>query len=189
MKIKEFANIISGYTFRGTIENHLNGDVFVIQAKNIVAGEDIKDSQNLTKIFFNGAHGASFLQKNDILVVSRGYGRNAFRASVFKSGINNVIASSSTIIIRIINNEVLPEFISVFINSSEGQKLIMESVTGSTIKAILRGKFRKISVPIPSIDRQEIIIKLANNLKRQEKICARKIQIKKNIANSIFEKL
>ncbi|MFA6375873.1 MAG: restriction endonuclease subunit S [Candidatus Paceibacterota bacterium] len=189
MKIQEFANVISGYTFRGTIENQSGGDVFVIQAKNIASGVDIKDSQNLVKILFNGAHGASFLQNNDITIVSRGYGRNAFRATVFKSDINNIVASSSIIIIRITDNRVLPEFISSFINSSEGQKRIMESVTGSSIKAILRGKFREISIPLPPIEKQETIIKLTNNLKQQEEINARKMQIKKNIANSIFEKI
>lgn len=189
MKIQEFANVISGYTFRETIENHPNGDVFAMQAKNIISGKDIENDHDLVRILFNGARGAFFLQNNDILVVSRGYGMNTFRAAVFKNSANNTIASSSIIIIRITNNCVLPEFISVFINSKEGQKQIMESVTGSSIKAILRGKFREINVPIPPIDKQKIIIELAKNLKRQKEICERKIRIERNIIDAIFEKI
>jgi hypothetical protein len=188
IKIGEFANVISGYTFRRAIESQSEGDAFVLQAKNIVLGENIKGSQNLAKIFFDGARGAFFLQNNDVAVVSRGFGRSAFRAAVFKGSMNNVVASSSVFIIRITDGKVLPDFISMFINSNEGQKRIMEAVTGSSIKAILRGKFREIVVPIPSIAEQEII-KLAANLKSQGEIYDRKITIKKNIANAIFEKL
>jgi len=189
MKIQEFANVISGYTFRETIENHSNGNVFAIQAKNIISGANIENGQDLVKIFFNGARGAFFLQNNDILVVSRGYGINAFRAAVFKNSANNIIASSSIVIIRITNDCALPEFISVFINSKKGQKRIMESVTGSSIKTILRGKFREMNVPTPSIDKQKIIVALADNLKRQKEINERKIQIERNIIDAIFEKL
>lgn len=189
LKLREIANVVSGYTFRGALVNHPAGDVFVLQAKNIIADQNLVGNQSLSGVIFEKVRGPFFLQNNDIAVVSRGAGIGSFRAAVFKGTENNVVASSSVFIIRLISDKVLPEYMSIFINSGEGQKRIMESVTGSYIKALLRGELLEMNVPIPSIAQQEAIVKLAENLKRQREIYERKIQIKKNILNVVFEKL
>ncbi|MCU0652891.1 MAG: restriction endonuclease subunit S [Candidatus Pacebacteria bacterium] len=189
VKLEQIANIISGYTFRGALENNSDGNVFVLQAKNIIAGQKLNGNQNLSRILFEKARGQFFLQNNDIVIVSRGSGIGSFRAAVFQDLTTNIVVASSVYIIRAISDKVLPDYVSVFINSSEGQKRIMETATGSHIKALLRSEIVKINIPLPEVDKQRIIVKLAKNLKQQEEICYRKIQIKKNIANSIFEKI
>jgi hypothetical protein len=70
-KISNFAEIILGYAFRGAVEADTSGKIFLIQAKNIVPGEQRVDTQDLTQISFEGTRTASFVQKNDILLVSR----------------------------------------------------------------------------------------------------------------------
>jgi hypothetical protein len=71
IKISHFADIILGYAFRGAIEEDLKGCIFLIQAKNITQGQNVTNIQDLTPISFEGTRTASFLEKKDILIVSR----------------------------------------------------------------------------------------------------------------------
>ena len=159
-KITNVADIINGYTFRGAIETIKNSDVFVLQAKDIIQGQNISDTNKLTPIAFKGVRTASFLQKNDVVVVSRGTGAGSFRSVVFNSN-ENVIASSSLLILRIKKKEILPEYVSLYLNSSYGQNKILETVVGSYIHAISRKKFEEeIKIPIPSLEKQESLVKL-----------------------------
>ena len=188
-KITNVADIINGYTFRGAIETIKNSDVFVLQAKDIIQGQNISDTNKLTPIAFKGVRTASFLQKNDVVVVSRGTGAGSFRSVVFNSN-ENVIASSSLLILRIKKKEILPEYVSLYLNSSDGQNKILETVVGSYIHAISRKKFEEeIKIPIPSLEKQESLVKLNQNIKQQEKIYERKKQLKQEIVNAPIKNL
>ena len=188
-KISDFAEVINGYTFRGAIETAKNGDIFVLQAKDLIQSQNIENTLKLTPIAFTGTRTASFLQKNDIVIVSRGTGVGSFRSAIFNSD-GNVIASSSLLILRIKKKEVLPEYISLYLNSSDGQNKILQTVVGSYIQAISRKKFEEeIDIPIPSLDKQQSLIKLNQNIKQQEKIYERKKQLKQEIVSATIKNL
>lgn len=190
MKISNFAEVINGYTFRGAIEPLKNGDIFVLQAKDIVSGQNVTDIDKLTPIAFTGTRTASFLQKDDVLIVSRGMGIGSFRSAVFSLETTNVIASSSLLIIRIKKKEILPEYVSLYFNSPDGQNKILETVAGSYIRAISRQKLKEeIEIPIPPLEKQESLIKLNQNIKQQEKIYNRKKQLKQEIINATITNL
>ena len=73
--------------------------------------------------------------------------------------------------VRIKNKEILPEYVSLYFNSPDGQNKILETVAGSYIRAISRKKFEEeIKIPIPSLETQQSLIKLNQNIKQQEKI-------------------
>lgn len=190
MKISNFAEVINGYTFRGAIETAENRDILVLQAKDITQGENVTEIEKLTPISFKGTRTASFLQKYDVLVVSRGMGVGSFRSVIFSLDTSNIIASSSLLILRIKNKEVLPEYISLYFNSTEGQNKILETVAGSYIRAISRKKFEEeIKIPIPPLETQHSLIKLNQNIKQQEKIYDRKKQLKQQIINATITNL
>jgi restriction endonuclease S subunit len=190
IKISQLADVINGYTFRGAINKVKDGDVFVLQAKDIIQGQDIQDTKNLTPIDFTGTRTASFLKKNDVLVVSRGTGIGSFRSTVFNLENTNIIASSSVLIIRIKNKEILPEYLSIYINSQEGQNKILETVVGSYIQAISRKKFdEEMKIPIPTLQKQKALIELNKNIKQQEKIYDRKKQLKQQIISATITNL
>lgn len=190
MKVSNFAEVINGYTFRGAIETAKNRDILVLQAKDITQGENVTEIEKLTPISFKGTRTASFLQKDDVLIVSRGMGVGSFRSAIFSLDATNIIASSSLLILRIKNKEVLPEYISLYFNSIEGQNKILETVAGSYIRAISRKKFEEeIKIPIPSLETQRSLIKLNQNIKQQEKIYDRKKELKKEIINATITNL
>jgi len=189
-KIQEVAQVISGYTFRGAIEKALKGSVSVLQATNIKSGIDISDTSVLISLSEEPGRTLSYLEKNDIVLVSRGSGQGSFRSCLFVSEERNVIASSSVFIIRVKDVTVLPKYLSLYLNSDDGQKEILQIVTGgSYLQSLLRRSLEDLKVPIPPIGIQKSIIALNENIQEQEKIVKRKSIIKQNIINSTFKNL
>lgn len=189
-KISNIADIINGYTFRGAIKEVKSGDTIVLQAKDIIQGQNIKEVENLTHIDFSGTRTVSFLKKNDVLIVSRGVGVGSFRSTVFKSGNTNVIASSSVLIVRVNREEILPDYLALYFNSAEGQSKILDTVAGSFIQSISRRKFEEeIKIPIPPLIKQKSLIDLDKNIKQQEKIYEIKKQLKQQIVEATIKNL
>lgn len=189
-KLQEISNITLGYTFRGSVVGDSRGDIFVIQAKNINANVEINDTTGLTCVSSDPIRNPFFLEKNDILIVSRGSGQGSFRATLFLSEDKNVIASSSVHIIRVTDITVIPKYVSLYLNSAEGQKDLMQIITGgSYIQSILVKNLTSLKIPIPPIHIQKSIVALHENIKQQERLLERKEQIKQNIINATFTNL
>ena len=189
MQIKDIAEVISGYTFRKAMEPNKNGNMFVFQAKNIVQGEPFTKIKDLTKILYEVAGHTNFLKENDVVIVARGMKSGSFRTTVFKLKDQDIIASSSVHIIRINSNKILPEYLSYYLNSQQGQKDLSGEISGSYIGALPRKNLSEIKIPIPDLKKQKAIINLYENIKEQEKITATKIKIKENIINTTFKNL
>lgn len=190
MKMSDLTEVINGYAFRGAIETIKDSDSFVLQAKDIIQGQNITDVKKLTPISFTGTRTASFLQKNDIVIVSRGMGIGSFRSAIFDSDNSNVIASSSLLIVRIKKKDVFPEYVSLYFNSTGGQSKILETVSGSYIQAISRRKFaEEIKIPIPPLKVQQSIINLNKNIELQKEIYDKKKQLNQEVIAEIIKKL
>ncbi len=189
MRLKDFAVVISGYTFREAIEADENGNSFVFQAKDVRQANPFYDITVLTKITQNLSSDSNNLKKNDIIQVARGMKTGSFRSTVFVSEEENIIASSSVHIIRLTAKDVLPEYVSYYLNSKLGQDCLSKIISGSYIGAVPRKELENINIPIPSINYQQAIIDLFKNMREQQKIIDRKSAINKNILNSAFRTL
>jgi restriction endonuclease S subunit len=186
-KLSEIADIVSGYTFRGSIENDPKGDIFVLQAKNISINQDILNTNDLITVSDKSIRNPYFLEHNDILLVSRGSGAGSFRSAVFASDDINVMPSSS---VHVKDVTVLPKYVSLYLNSQDGQKTLAQIVTGASyIQSILVKNLTDFPIPIPPIHTQKSIISLHENIIDQEQIFKRKQEIQKTIINASFTNL
>lgn len=186
-KLSQLADIVSGYTFRGSIENDPKGDVFVLQAKNILPNQDISNTDDFTKISGSAIRNPYFLEYNDILLVSRGSGLGSFRTTVFDSKAPSVMPSSSVHVLKIKDVTVLPKYISLYLNSEAGQKALLQITTGgSYIQSLSIKNLTELKIPIPPIHVQKSIIALHENIQAQEKILERKNELKRIIINATF---
>ena len=189
MELREVATVFAGYTFRGAVKPDPKGHIFVFQAKDLVQGEPVTDTAALTKISDDVPGYGGHLRRNDVVLVARGMKAGAFRSTVFSATDNNVIASSSVHVIRIIGQNILPEFLSLYLNSKEGQDALSNIVTGSYIGAIPRRELEKIKIPVPPLQKQEALIHLFRNMREQKKILDRRSEITQNIINATFKSL
>lgn len=185
-KIKDVCDIFVGYTFRGAIVEENGGDMFVLQAKNIKSGEYISSVNNFSKIFSDKYSKAEKVKYNDVVIVSRGSGLGSFKSAVFKYHANNIIASSSVLIIRVKSEKVLPEYLSLYLNSETGQTILLQVSSGSAFKTLIRRNLEEVNIPLPSIKEQQDIVDLCENIMQQENIMLQATEIKKRIMNGIF---
>ena len=189
-KLSQIAHISSGYTFRGSIENDPKGTIFVLQAKNVSMNQDISDASEFPSVSDKSIRNPYFLECNDIVLVSRGSGLGSFRSTVFTSKEKNVMPSSSVHVIRIKDINVLPKYVSLYLNSDVGQKELLQIVTGgSYIQSILLRNLNEFEIPIPPMHTQKSIIALHENINQQESILKRKSELKKNIISATFTNL
>lgn len=189
MELRDMATVIAGYAFRGAIKPDHTGAISVFQAKDLVQGEPFDDTASLTRISDELSGYSGHLRKNDVLLVARGMKSGSFRSTVFVADDLNVVASSSVHVIRITSSEVLPEYVSLFLNSREGQAAIANIITGSYIGAVPRRELERIRIPKPALSKQRALVNLNHNIQEQQKILERKNQISQDIINATFSNL
>jgi restriction endonuclease S subunit len=176
--IKSIAKAFAGYTFRTTLKTEEGGRNLVIQAKDM-SNNLIIDSSRLASINYQSFKTNALLKENDVIISVRG----KFRAGVYKGLQDNIIASSSVYILRLIDKKIYPEYLAIYLNSVVGQKEISRSLTGGAIKTILRKDLENINVVIPDEKKQQIIINLyKNNIAFQDKLNSKKL-----LVNNIME--
>jgi restriction endonuclease S subunit len=191
MKLENIAEIRPGYSFRTSLMEDFGGNVAVLQARNVQNDFEIT-AENLVKIDFPEPKSSSFIQKNDILLVARGVGPGSFRAAIFSSDEQNILAASSVVIIRPKTdhaNKILPEYITLYLNSSDGQRLLMQTIHGSNIQTISHTELRKLDISIPPLVTQKSLVELSRNIRLQEQIMQKKSMLGKDIIKGIFTEL
>lgn len=186
MKLGDISDIIAGFAFRGAITPDKDGDVLVFQAKDLLRGVFVTDVTNLSPISSSLAGRAEYLRTDDILLIARGMKMGAFRSTVFKSDALNVMASASVHIIRVNSRDVLPEYLSHYLNSKDGQDALSQIVTGSYIGALPRRSLSQLKIPIPNLHKQKAIVDLYQNIQLQQRILDRKSHLKQQIIEATF---
>jgi restriction endonuclease S subunit len=182
-KLSDIVEIITGYSFRTAIENSKNGKYRVIQAKDISDGLEIDDS-NLMKVNLEKFNTNALTKKNDILLTSRG----RYQSAIFTSS-NSVIASSSVFIIRVINQNVDPHYLSIFLNSRHGQIQLEKLTSGNYIKSIPKANLGNLIIQVPTLSLQTKIVSLSKNIINQQKLLKRKIDLISNISENSLIKI
>lgn len=182
--LKEISEIIAGYTFREALENDSDGETQVLLARNINDDGSVNYSE-LTRTDLILPRTNAFVTRSDVLLSSRGI----FRAGIFDKAAKNTVAASSLFILRIKDKDVIPQYLSIYLNSEAGQNSIQKILTGSTIKTILRGALENLSIPIPSPAVQKMIIEISDNWQKREKLLNRKINLNKNISEGTIGQL
>lgn len=182
--LKDIAEVIAGYSFRTALRGKDNASLFVLQAKNILENS-IVDEENLDGIDFENYRSKAVVKKGDVVISSRG----SFRAGSVSLEAKDIIAASSVYILRLKKETVLPEYLAIYLNSLEGQRQLIESATGAAIKAILKKDLENISVVVPSIEKQEKIIRLYHTSKKLQKALAKKMNLISNINEIAINKL
>lgn len=186
IKIKDFVDILIGYNFRSAIKEDSGGDLFVLQANNIKNYEYLSSIDGFAKIYSSNFRNPPKIRYNDIVIASRGNGYGTFKSTVFKFTADNIIASSSVLIIRIKSDIILPEYLSLYLNSENGQKELFQITTGSSLKILNQGDLGNLAISVPSFSEQKSIVDLSDNIMQQENIMRKAAEIKKRIMNGIF---
>lgn len=183
-RLGEIANIRSGHHFRKSLSRVAGKGVKVIQARDITSKNNV-DFSDLPSVDKSDFRKRFFIKKGDILLSSRG----KFKAGVVDVDIKNTIASTSLYIISLKTKTILPTYLSVYLNSVKGQKLIRENVSGAYIKTILRKNLEDIKIVIPDVNTQKQIIQIYENVQNQERLLEQKKILTKNLSKGLINNI
>jgi len=171
-KLKEIAEIKSGYSFRRRIEHQEDGYLFVVTGRDI-GNNFYLEKENLTKID-KEVHQDKLVQQGDILLSVRG----KFKA-VVSNVQGNLIAASSVYVLRVNRDVLLSEYLALWLNARVGQAEINKKVTGATIKIILKKDLENIKIKVPDLTTQREIVefyKTTEELKNKLRAKSEKIE-------------
>lgn len=183
-KLNDIAEVILGFTFRTTLKETVDGNIAVLQAKNI-SDEITINSRDLATIYLDKIRTNALAKNNDVVISSRGN----FKSAVIRSDKLPIIAASSTYLLRLHFKEVLPEYLSVYLNSKYGQKLIKERTTGVVISALPKKDLEDLEIITPSIKNQQKAVAVYENDLRYQKLLHQKLFLTSKINEGIINKL
>ncbi len=183
-QLKEIAEVILGYTFRSKLEKQADGDVLVLQARNIIEDLLIKED-DLLRVDLGNNRTNAFAKNDDVALSSRG----SFKAAVMKTDSDSVIASSSVYLLRLKTDKVLPEYLAIYLNSDFSQKQIKEKITGVVINALLKRNVEELEIVIPNVKAQKKVISIYYNNLLYQKLLTKKQLLNSQINKELINKL
>jgi len=177
----EVSNVIKGHSFRGKIEEIKNGNVLVVNAKNVndLSGINYLELKRTTLEKTKRAE-ELMVREGDILCVSTG---PRLYSCVAREVSEPVIPTTHLTLIRAQKQSILPEYLSWFINNS--QKYYLLNAQGATIRNISIATLKSLPLNVPSIKEQQKIIDMDNLLKEEEMLMEKLLKNRKTVVGEI----
>jgi restriction endonuclease S subunit len=178
--------IFGGYSFRGKVENEKDGNVFVVQMKDL-SNYYSKIEDTLMQIKGERIKNKYYLQKEDILFIAKGANNYAL---VYDLDFPAVVASSAFFVIRINRVIANPYFVAWYINQRKVQQFLKENMAGTYIPNININTVKEMKIRIPLLEEQNRIVKLNQLMQREQEIIStvkdkRQILLKTILCNQL----
>lgn len=157
--------ISSGYSFRGKIEHIPDGDLRVVQLKDM-ENEYSSIGDECTFVDGNDIKEKYYLQNGDILFISKG-ANNFALVYELEDGISTV-ASSVFYVIKIDTALADPHYIAWLINGEHTQQYFQTNATGTYSLNINRKVVEEIPITLPPLKVQKKIAKISKLAQREQ---------------------
>lgn len=189
MKIKQIATINAGYPFRGKIPEVAGSSVLVVQMKDISIAEGVLWSGCL-ETELTGKRAPDYLVAGDILIVARGnhYYATQVDQKLTTTG-KKAVAAPHFFVVRLKRQDILPEFITWMLNQAPAQRHLEQNAEGTLTKSIRRNVLEDVSIVIPSLAKQQIIIAIANTLREERRLLQQLINNGEDMMSAIANDL
>ena len=171
--LEQLAQICVGYTYRGSLKNATEGDIAVLQMKD-VNPEALARPELFARISLPKLLPRYLLQRGDLIFRARGLTNQAW---VVESE-TPTICIAPLLFIHILQPELLlPRYLQWFINLNSTQAQIALLAHGKAIRMITAQALAQLSIPLPSIEAQRSVIQ-ADQLHRESQALEAKVRAK-----------
>jgi len=169
--------IYAGFSFRNKIKDDPEGDVSVIQMRDL--GENYSSiSTGLTRIVSGKISSRTYLKSGDVLVVAKG--SNNF-AIMYDLDLPKAIASSAFFVLRPDHDKVIPAYLAWYINQPPVQQFLKGNMAGTYVPNINKSTMEAIIIALPSRSIQEKIVEV-DRLRKKEQALVNQITEKRGLA-------
>ena len=171
LKLKDIATVSSGVTFRSRIKTSVDGNVRIIQMKDLGSDNSVH-LENLMQIDYIKPRSNQLVKHGDIIFRSRGL---TSTAALLLEDSENTIVAAPLFQIRPNISKVIPAFLLWWINQSSSQAYFWSRSEGTMIKMISKRELENLEVRLPSLAQQNKIAEFFN-LAMQEQQLLEKIR-------------
>ena len=184
--LADIADIRPGYPFRGSVKDRPDGEVAVVQIKNVDPDTGI-DWSGLARTDLTGRRKPDWLRQGDVLFTARG-NRNA-AAAVGEITIKAVSAPHLFVIRVTTPEQILPEFLAWVMNQADAQRYFAQEATGSYITNIRKQSLLEMPLRLPPLDKQRIVVELDRAARQERKLLESLIENRKQQISLVAQTL
>ncbi len=164
IKLHEIADIKTGITFRNRLLDNLEGEIKVIQMKDVDEFGNI--SERLVHISKDLVKPKHLLLPGQIILLAKG---KYTSACLIPDSDKNLVISSAFFSIKIKQNQhVLPKYLQWFLNQPVARNYFKSFATGTSMFSLPMSVLKNLDVPLPTMPVQEKVVKMIE-LRQQEK--------------------
>jgi len=117
-KVKELATVQMGYSFRSRLESVANGNVAVIQMKDLLDDNKV-GCDDLIKVDMETVKDHHLARKGDLIFRSRG---QVINAAILLDDPERAVVAAPLLRIRVVKPQrLLPEYLNWYINQRDAQ--------------------------------------------------------------------
>ncbi len=188
MKLQELVQIRAGYPLRSSIEEDKSQSTYLVQVKHTSAEYGIHwDEAIRIQVHLK----AVYLKDGDVLFV--GKGAYNYAVEVKEEDIpNNCQALSATqfyVFSIQEKNKLLPGYLCWYLNQKLAQNYIDQHASGTAIRNIRKETLANLDIPIPPLQQQQAIIKLANAAKQERLLYQQLIANTQRMMDSVVQQI
>lgn len=182
MNLGDLAEVRMGYPFRSRLEHDPQGDVAVIQMKDI-DDANLLHTKDAIRVALPKDKTHHLLRAGDLLFRSRGRSNGA--AQVLE-GIGPAVLSAPMLLIR--PHGVLPAYLCWYINAPATQAQLAALAEGTSVRMISAEALKALDVPLPSLATQQRIVQVAALAEQEQRLLARIATLRQRLLTHILMK-
>jgi len=183
MRLSELADVQMGYPFRSRLEHDPQGDVVVIQMKDI-DDANLLHAEEATRVTLPKGKTHHLLRAGDLLFRSRGRSNGA--AQVL-DGVGPAVLAAPMLLIR--PHRVLPAYLCWYLNTPATQAQLAGLAEGTSVRMISAEALKALNVPLPSLVTQQRIVQAAALAEREQTLLARISTLRQRLITHLLMKL
>tara|TARA_R110000772_G_scaffold257336_2_gene374111 strand:+ start:37080 stop:37646 length:567 start_codon:yes stop_codon:yes gene_type:complete len=186
-RLGEVTETRPGYPFRGAINDATGGDVSVVQIKNVDPEQGVEWGA-LLRTFLAGRKQPDWLENGDVLFIARGNRNVAVHLDQVP---DRAVCAPQFYLLRVKGDRVLPAYLAWYLNEHPAQRYFEQSAEGSVVTSIRRQVLESLPLPIPNLERQQVIVNLVDAARREKQITKQLIRNREHqlalVARSLIE--
>lgn len=179
-KLRQLADIRSGYQFRGKVVAADDANVQVIQIKDIDDRLNVRYSDLVSVRMENPE--PHFLKSGDILFLSRGH---RLFATVISDSDPNIIASGYFYVLQPDVDRLRSAFLAWAINQPGFQESLKPYIGGTHMPLISKTNFQDLTITLPSLAVQDQILTLQQHVDREQELTTTLLKRRGELAQAV----
>jgi hypothetical protein len=183
-KLKDIAEVRTGYQFRGRVVASDEANVAVIQIKD-VNDDLVVDLAGLVRVKVDKPE-PFLVAQGDVLFLSRGHRQYA---TTVTQPVHNTIATGYFFIVRPRTDLILADFLAWTINQTDFQDALRPFVRGTHMALVSKAQFEQITIRVPSLSIQARVMTCHSLFEHEKQLSAAILAKRQQLVQAVCHRL